>query len=280
MKPLSLVISSLVILLLSCNSESRSTILEADIGLVARADTTKHQTKVVQSPTAPLVDTIVIPNETTAVGRVHHEGGVFHDGEVIENIEALEWVGLFNDKQGYYLKRTAIKTGREKDEIVDDGDEISGWTVNTGNPDNCTLLINLSPGFQEHRVDTFIFKKDVLWPGETVNIKTNTGTYTLRATGRVTSKTEEWQEVENYKLYLEGNVKGKKTTQLIVAIPRFDDYITRILWCGDLDQDGKPDFIIDSSYHYNMESLSLFLSSKATSGQLLRYIGTHSITGC
>ena len=178
------------------------------------------------------------------------------------------------------MKKTTIITGRAKDEIVDEDNEISGWTVNTDNKDYCHLLINGVERLGEGRIDSFILEKEMIWPGESSTFKTKAGTFILSATGKVISKSEEWQEVENYKLYIERVVDNISQKQLIVAIPRFDDAMVKIIWCGDLDKDEQPDFIINTSYHYNMRSLSLFLSSKATEGQVLRFIGTHSNVGC
>jgi len=266
------------ILLISCNSEPKKQ--NPHKALVSSSSSSQTKASLAKPQKSPSIDTVQIPDERTAIGKVHLTGGVFHDGEVLGNIEQLSWLGLFKNNDGYYIRKTILRTSRQKDEIMDDDNEISGWMVDADNKDFCQLLIKSMPELKEAAVDTFVLKKDIIYPGESLSIETRSGTYRLSATGRITAQTADWKEIENYKLYLESTVDGKSVKQLIAAIPRFNDTMLSILWCGDLDLDGKPDFIIDTSYHYNMVSHSLYLSGKALKGKLLRYIGTFSITGC
>ena len=48
--------------------------------------------------------------------------------------------------------------------------------------------------------------------------------------------------------------------------------MTEILWIGDLDADGMPDMIIDMSPKYSYSNPTLFLSSKADEGNLLKLV--------
>ncbi len=280
MKSLSLISMILCALLVACQSSSKQTAVKADSVPSQPIESKNTKSASLEAKPGPPIDSLQIPDEKLAIGRVHTSGGVFHDGEVLENIESLNWIGLFKNDHGYYLKNTTIRASRAKDEILDEDNAKTGWMVSPDNKDLCELLINGVEELKESRIDTFVLKKNVLFPGEKFQFKTSSRTYSLSATGRVTAKTVDWQEVENYKLYLECTVDGKPIKQLIAAIPHFEDAIVTILWCGDLDLDEKPDFIINTSYHYNMLSSSLYLSSKAFPGQLVRYIGTHSVTGC
>jgi len=49
------------------------------------------------------------------------------------------------------------------------------------------------------------------------------------------------------------------------------DALYGIRWIGDMDGDGRLDVVLDASDHYNVSILRLFLSSEATSGELLRF---------
>jgi hypothetical protein len=51
-------------------------------------------------------------------------------------------------------------------------------------------------------------------------------------------------------------------------------------WAGDLDGDGKPDFLIDADKHYAQQTTRLLLSSKAKRGQLVREIARRTASGC
>ncbi len=53
-----------------------------------------------------------------------------------------------------------------------------------------------------------------------------------------------------------------------------------LLWVGDLDDDGYLDFLMNLSTHANVTHLSLFLSSYATRGNLIKKVVEWVTTGC
>jgi len=59
-----------------------------------------------------------------------------------------------------------------------------------------------------------------------------------------------------------------------------EDNNARLIWVGDLDHDGKLDFIIDTSNHYNVTELRLYLSGQAVKGELLKMVAMRKSTGC
>ncbi|MFZ6743987.1 hypothetical protein ACO0LC_12215 [Undibacterium sp. JH2W] len=54
----------------------------------------------------------------------------------------------------------------------------------------------------------------------------------------------------------------------------------RLIWIGDLDHDGKLDFIVDASNEYNVTELHLYLSGQAAKGELLKLVSKRKSTGC
>ncbi len=61
---------------------------------------------------------------------------------------------------------------------------------------------------------------------------------------------------------------------------QFDDSIYVLLWAGDIDRDGIPDLLIDTSNHYNISTIALFLSSKADKGKLYKKVAIFETIGC
>lgn len=51
-------------------------------------------------------------------------------------------------------------------------------------------------------------------------------------------------------------------------------------WAGDLDGDGRADFLLSADEHYNVTTLRLFLSSRAKKGALVREVAKLRETGC
>lgn len=108
--------------------------------------------------------------------------------------------------------------------------------------------------------------------------------YTLRAEGVLSEYhntiTEEYEISEDgrketgdvyqeYKLYLESG----DISQLILAIDNFSDRYVKIQFIGDIDKDGKPDFIFDTATWYEDYEKMLFLSSFAGKGELVKFAG-------
>lgn len=53
----------------------------------------------------------------------------------------------------------------------------------------------------------------------------------------------------------------------------------KIIWAGDIDRDGKPDFILHNT-HYNGENIQLYLSSKADKTHFVESVARAYRVGC
>ncbi len=59
-----------------------------------------------------------------------------------------------------------------------------------------------------------------------------------------------------------------------------DDAFPSLIWAGDLDKDGKLDFLMDLTNHYNASKITLFLSSHAINEEIVRKVAVFTIVGC
>lgn len=133
-------------------------------------------------------------------------------------------------------------------------------------------------------VDSHFHKITCVVPGNDYSFSFNGINYTLRAegilcpyyweTGEELELSEDGRKetgnvYQEYKLYLESG----GISQLILAIDNFSDRYVRINFIGDLDKDGKPDFIFDTTTWYEDYEKTLFLSSFADKGELVKYVG-------
>src|SRR5690554_404371 len=113
-------------------------------------------------------------------------------------------------------------------------------------------------------------------PERQFDFKFNSEEYSLSAKGKVKVygnpyfssqeiagfEVEDYQDylIDNYSLSL--NKKGDRP-QEIIRLPELAFICPQLLWIGDLDQDGKPDFIFDTAEETRTYNVELHLSSKA-----------------
>jgi len=53
-----------------------------------------------------------------------------------------------------------------------------------------------------------------------------------------------------------------------------------LLWVGDLDGDERVDLLLDTSDHYNVDEVTLFLSSRRSKGDLVKAVAFSRRVGC
>ncbi|MCL2650135.1 MAG: hypothetical protein FWD60_03790 [Candidatus Azobacteroides sp.] len=187
-----------------------------------------------------------------------------------------EWYDFYQDSitKKHFLKKATIKIGKIYDDCLED------FTTYVGSQRNPLILVKgIIP--QNKEISSISVKKRRIWPDEKYSFSFNGKTYLLRGDGNIIKSgttdmdggLERWDEVKNYKLYLS---EQGKPEQLIIAIPTFNDTFVQILWIGDIDGDGKPDFIIDNSRNYEEKNVLLFLSSKAGEGEIVKIAASSS----
>ncbi|RAJ00300.1 hypothetical protein LX64_04002 [Chitinophaga skermanii] len=217
--------------------------------------------------------------------RIHQAGSVFHDGEVDPKISNTVQVGLFKrDENDFYLDTTFVTTSREYDAVLDeDTTAATGWKVMVTKTDEPILLMPFGKSVKPIAKVASIPMTEAEKAAEAGYTKSFTffnKKYKLVATGEKLH-VEDHIETRNYKLMIEYEKNGKQEKQLLVSLAYFDDVQhIEILFAGDVDGDELPDFIINTSYHYNLSAPTLYLSSEAKGNDLLRVMGVQEITGC
>lgn len=231
---------------------------------------------------------VIVPKQDTILLPVVYDEGVsillpaMYRGEKPSDYQFLHserWNTFLQDTiiNNYYLKYLPISVEWGYDDCLQDS-----VTVINPSAGNDLLLIK---GLEEtdEPVKSIPVKKKYIWPDEISVLKYNDITYTLKGSGvSLTSSpySDEdgedlrWDEVLNYKLFL--SVDGGKTEQLIIAIPSFNGTFVQLIWVGDIDRDGKLDFLFDISRDYEERAVILFLSSKAKNGEIIRCVGESS----
>lgn len=186
-----------------------------------------------------------------------------------------KWVDLYEKNGEYYL-------GKASFEIEKGFDECSGDSLVSINSKNKTILFMDYPSLKSGKIKSLKIDKNKVWPKEKVTYTFNNVSYILRAEGKILSssvhsdgdKQEVFKEVENYKLYLS---TGDTTEQLLLTEKSFNDTFVVLLFEGDIDGDGKLDFVFGANRDYEEERVILFLSSKAKNGEAVKKVSEIAI---
>lgn len=209
--------------------------------------------------------------------------GNFHQDEVWKTAASGNWFGLFKRSRNYYLAKTTISLKRIADFVDEDPYKKSGWEVTSSGKDSCIFLITQYNNlFKNWNVVKVSLSKDVIEPGDSIQLFFNGAKCTLKATGgwaRLNANARESYKW-NYKLYLCAEKHGRYIEELLVSKPRFDGLMGSILFAGDIDGDGRLDLLIDTAFQENAEQPALYLSQPAGTEQLLILAGQHLRVGC
>lgn len=220
-------------------------------------------------------DSVIYPARLLTTGQSHED-------EVSKDDVSRSWYGLFMNKEGYYLDSTGITTKRVQDPVGDDDGQITGWEVKTTNTDTSLLLFAGIEGLSKRKIVPAELSKQELQPGEQVTFTYNGIVYTLYATGdrKKGSQNSDEYFITSYRLFLKATINGVERRQLLASAQILDDTMIRVLFAGDIDGDTIPDLIINTSWHYNAEVPTLYLSKPANKTELLKLMGLHVSVGC
>jgi hypothetical protein len=185
------------------------------------------------------------------------------------------WVDLYEKNGKYYLGKADFTIERGYDEC-------SGDSTKTVTSKNKTLILIESSNLKLGEINALKFNKNKIWTKEKMSFNYNNIDYSVRAEGDIISTnkvlTDEGEEishvVKNYKLY----ISTKNTSEMLFLEEKsFNDTFVELLFIGDIDKDGKLDFIFDASRDYEEKRVVLYLSSKAKEGEIIKKVSEIAI---
>lgn len=186
-----------------------------------------------------------------------------------------DWFDLYQNEGAYYLSKAAYTIERRYSECTGD-------STKSIQSQHETLLLMDYPGLKSGAITSLAVSKNKIWPKEKVTFNFGEDVYTLRGEGDVLSSEkvqadngeELYQKVENYKLYIS---KNNSPETLVLEQATFNDTFVELLFIGDIDRDGKADFIFEANRDYEERRVFLYLSSKAEEDRLIKKVSEISI---
>ncbi|TND05116.1 MAG: hypothetical protein FD123_3736 [Bacteroidetes bacterium] len=85
---------------------------------------------------------------------------------------------------------------------------------------------------------------------------------------------------EDHHLFIKFTKNGKAADRELFSFSELSDKHFEVIFCGDIDGDTVPDFILETGWHYNLREPALFLSGAAGEDRLYKIVATHKSYGC
>jgi hypothetical protein len=190
------------------------------------------------------------------------------------------WLALAVVNGAWRLEPVRVKAERFRD-VLEDAKGMKTGTRITESRGDALVLLRL-PSLKPGRVETpnmqFLKNDRQVWSGHWQRVRENdrrvwNGVLPLK----IPFKGEIYEiEVKEFEVYVHKN--GTRTLLPDLDAKEDTDTVT-LIWAGDLDGDGKLDFLFRRNGP-NSVGVCLFLSSDAPPGSLVRKVGCHDITGC
>jgi len=225
----------------------------------------------------PEKDPLILPiSEYTGTDILIPSGYRGSEPSDFEGMMSQDWYDFYYDAETnqYRMEKASIIAQKHYDDCLQDS---TTWVYSER--ESILLIYGVEPS--KKPIKSILIEKQHVWPQKSYTFGFNNKKYTLRGDGFTIKEEkawmdgydepEQWDEVINYKLYLsEDSTKGE---QLIIAMPDFNYTFVKIVWIGDMDGDGKPDFIFDVSPEYEYKRMVLFLSSIAGGNEIVKCAG-------
>jgi len=205
--------------------------------------------------------------------------GTFHQDEVALGDEGLWYALVINDGDSF-LKRARVSVVAVHDELDDDSSSLTARLV-TSDLAHDPLFFLRGEVFEEGNISTVNPRPVELAVGEAVLLGAIEFTLCIDDSSLV-------GEQRQYQLVLQLGSGGERQDaaaytgyrDLTGPIQFASERHPRVLWAGDLDGDRRIDFLLDTSDHYNVEESTLYLSTQAPRGSLVKAVARFRAVGC
>lgn len=195
-------------------------------------------------------------------------GGRYEVGTIEKNIDE-SWMELYRDSVTgkYHISKAKYSIETYYDECLGEN-QGSLTSLREG-----LFFINM-PTLKMGVIDSIDIGTGYAAPDRNLTITFNGSHYTLRVTAEVSDdefhpfdQDQEYGYWKNYRMTLR---KDNLSEVPLFDIKEFSNSVLRLLFAGDIDGDGKLDLVFDSHEWYESVAVTVFLSSIAPNGIIVK----------
>ena len=203
--------------------------------------------------------------------------GDYKKGELDIGTLDKQWWGLYRKDNVSYIRKVKIRLDKLDADIQYD------WEYRVSVEDNKNCIILFAGLDLNARKINFFTDNHIIYNNEEFPFEF--GPYHTFLNSEL-KKTERLGDIlrRDYSINLNYKSEKKFITQQLFLFPCYgEELVINLIWAGDLDNDGKTDFILQIPTPPNNElgySTGLFLSSKADSEELVKLVAYFISTGC
>jgi hypothetical protein len=212
-------------------------------------------------------------------GGFHGDEPAAHDGET--------WLALQVEGDDAALVATRVQVRTVRDELLDEPGQATGREVSSALGDKAMMFLrggNLVAGRIESARVTPAERESAAPPRYIIGF--NGRDYRISTVCSASGDTSAEQTQFDCRVMFEAGMAqrlfdlGGYSPPGSTAVLTGDDGNAKLIFAGDLDRDGRLDLIFDVSDHYNVSRPTLFLSSQAAVGELVRQVAQYESVGC
>lgn len=251
--------------LISCNTNKANEKKESSTLTDSIKEELAAENDAIKEESADNTDYAAAQNEANLVPMLI-PGGRYAPGTLETAIDTT-WMEFYRDtKTGdYYVDKAQYAISSYYDDCL----ELNQGSLDS--PRNGLFYLNM-PTLKAVKIDSVSVGRGYIDPKTPLVIDFNGARYTLEVEAKPSEDIpyqagEEYGDWKDYRMTLK---KDNDPKILLFKIPEFRDSVLRLLFAGDIDKDGKLDLVFDAHTWYEEANITVFLSSLATDGILVK----------
>ncbi|HHO53287.1 MAG TPA: hypothetical protein ENK18_21050 [Deltaproteobacteria bacterium] len=205
--------------------------------------------------------------------------GIHHGDEIPSGADG-EWMALIQRSGGWQLESAAVQIEAIPDPVLDEpGEPPTGKAVGVPDLGGAPLVLLRGPGLAAGPVHVAQIDPRPLFPGDQQQLSLPGGEpLTIQSYGQASPNQHGALVLGDYRLVVR-RARAPEVELFPSSHLDKEGQVPRVLFAGDLDRDDQLDLLVDTSDHYNVSQLTLFLSSAAKGGAALAPVASFRTLG-